>query len=275
MDRKQFIEELSSDFVADKIYEIWPELDYNFSRKVSSTSEVIKERFERGELDAPALLVAGEQTAGRGRKNRSWFSPPAGGMYISFLLSPAVPSNRITLYTVVSGLAVQKCLENFSYPVRLRWPNDIYLDGRKVAGILSEYINLPERQERVSAGIGINVCVDNFPKELEGKATSLHKYDCKIPSASALLFSLIEEMGAYNQRLKDGCGDQLLEYWKDRLDIIDSKVKINSGRKCRRGTVRDITSRGELVVEMEDELRKVRAGDVKREYCRRRERKDA
>jgi len=123
------------------------------------------------------LVVAGEQTAGRGRRGRVWHSPAGENLTFSLLLRPALPARQATPVTLLAGAALATALAGLGFVPRLKWPNDVLLDTangpRKVAGILTEMASEAGNVRHVVLGVGINVNAETFPGELAARATSL------------------------------------------------------------------------------------------------------
>ena len=140
----------------------------------ASTNDDAKRAARDGAPEGAAFL-ADAQTGGRGRLGRSWFSPPGENLYASYVLRPSFDPKRIPLVTLTAGLAVADAVAPRVGPRRvgLKWPNDVYIDGRKVAGILSEAQVVDGRAAWIVVGIGINVHTRAFPPELAERATSL------------------------------------------------------------------------------------------------------
>jgi BirA family transcriptional regulator, biotin operon repressor / biotin---[acetyl-CoA-carboxylase] ligase len=139
-----------------------------------STNRVAMEMAESG---APhgTVVVADAQTAGRGRRGRRWVSPPGKNLYVSLLLRPPVPTVEAPRLSLVAGIALADAIEAMGIPTALKWPNDLYLGGRKAAGILAEMASDPDGVRHVVIGVGLNVNMEavDFPRELHGRATSL------------------------------------------------------------------------------------------------------
>ncbi len=140
----------------------------------ASTNDDAK-RAARAGASEGAAFIADAQSGGRGRLGRSWFSPAGENLYASFILRPAFDPKRIPLVTLTAGLAVVDAVvpRVATRRVGLKWPNDVYIDGRKVAGILSEAQVVEGVAAWIVVGIGINVRTTTFPPELATRATSL------------------------------------------------------------------------------------------------------
>ena len=143
--------------------------------RVPSTNTQAKKLAADGEA-APSLLLADGQTAGRGRMGRAFFSPPGTGLYMSVLLRPAVQAEELPLVTLAAAAAVCEAVEEAAgVSTRVKWVNDILVDGRKVAGILTEAVGDLESgtMESVVVGIGVNVAQTAFPPDIADMAASL------------------------------------------------------------------------------------------------------
>lgn len=139
-----------------------------------STNRVAMEMAEAG---APhgTVVVADAQTGGRGRHGRRWVSPPGRNVYASLIVRPEIPDASASGLSLAAGVALADAAEKAGVPALLKWPNDLYLGGRKAAGVLVETAAGPggARYAVVGAGINVNMAEDEIPAELRGRATSL------------------------------------------------------------------------------------------------------
>jgi BirA family transcriptional regulator, biotin operon repressor / biotin---[acetyl-CoA-carboxylase] ligase len=142
----------------------------------ASTNDEMAARAMAG-AEEGTLIVAEEQTSGRGRRGRVWHSPASENLTFSLLLRPALPARQATPLTLLAGAALATSLVGLGFSPRLKWPNDVLLDTpdglRKVAGILTEMASEGDRVRHVVLGVGINVNSETFPGELVTRATSL------------------------------------------------------------------------------------------------------
>jgi BirA family biotin operon repressor/biotin-[acetyl-CoA-carboxylase] ligase len=139
----------------------------------ASTNDDAKRAGQQG-WPSGAAFVADSQSAGRGRLGRTWHSPPGQNLYLSFLLRPRLEPRAARLLTLAAGLAVRDAIAPLlpECAVGIKWPNDVYVDGRKLSGILAE-AQLAGAQGFVVVGIGVNVRATEFPAEIRARATSL------------------------------------------------------------------------------------------------------
>jgi BirA family biotin operon repressor/biotin-[acetyl-CoA-carboxylase] ligase len=142
---------------------------------VNSTNDRLRELAEAGAPEG-ATVVAGSQRCGRGRQGRTWVSTPGLGLYLSVLLRPHLPARDAGWLALVGGVGVARALEATGLPAaRVKWPNDVYAGGRKIAGVLVEPRLRRGRIEFAVLGLGVNVGqgVGDFPEALRDRATSL------------------------------------------------------------------------------------------------------
>ncbi|MEM3627822.1 MAG: biotin--[acetyl-CoA-carboxylase] ligase [Candidatus Bathyarchaeia archaeon] len=201
-------------------------------RRVDSTNNFAKKLARYGAVEG-TVVVAEEQTAGRGRHGRKWFSPK-GGLYFSVILRPKMKVNKTVGVIVAAGLAVIKVLsENYGLRVEAKWPNDVLLDGKKVCGILTEVNSTGENVNYVVVGIGINVnsaTAKEFPEELKPIATSLREKLKRKVELEPLLKQCLEKLEeVYEAYIKLGFQPTLEEWMKYSSDNtrIDYKSKSN------------------------------------------------
>jgi BirA family transcriptional regulator, biotin operon repressor / biotin---[acetyl-CoA-carboxylase] ligase len=222
--------------------------------------ELAKEGFPSG-----TVIIAEEQTAGKGRRGRNWFSPKGSGLWFSLLVRPDISPDRATFLTIIASLAVVEAFEEIAPELNpiIKWPNDIMIKGRKVCGILSELGTEDNNINYAVIGIGINVNQTSFPEELSTKATSLQLVLGRPVDRFGLLQEVLNSFEIYYIRLLEKRFDELLQEWKARLNLTGEKVLIENGSDIYHGRVVDLSSLGELIIEDEDgKIRSFWAGDV-------------
>jgi BirA family biotin operon repressor/biotin-[acetyl-CoA-carboxylase] ligase len=233
-----------------------------------------------------AVVFADQQTAGRGRRGRQWFSPVATGLYVSVVLTPArarTDCERATmLLPLAAGVALAEAVEIVSgLRLDLKWPNDLYVAGRKVGGILAEAIAAggsasPGVERRgmtrraasrevmnVVVGYGINICPASFPTELAGRATSLES-ELGRPVDRTHLF--VETLAALSHRyddLLDGQYDAILDGWRARApSSIGRRVAWTTMAGVESGVTAGIDEGGALLIRTADRVERVVAGEL-------------
>lgn len=211
------------------------------------------------------VIVAGEQTAGRGRLDRKWISPAGAGLYFSIVLRPGAEISLWSLLPLMAAVAVHDALlEACGLETDIKWPNDILFDGRKLCGILAETTETAAGRA-VVVGIGINLTAGAFPTELRAVATSVQDATGTMPDAEALLLSLIR---ALVERYESFCASDgaaaIRREWTSRSSYASGRrVNVACVNEKFSGTTRGLVSDGALRVETDaGEIKIVRAGDV-------------
>lgn len=193
-----------------------------FHEHTDSTNRIAKEMVAEG-APSGTVVVAAAQSAGRGQYGRT-FNSPIGGLYFSYVVEPALPPERISLVTLVTGLACRNVLsERFQLNALIKWPNDLYLAGKKVAGILCEHLgkpNLPNTESKVIIGVGLNVNsrIEQFDPEVQPLVTTLYEHTGQTRELTPLLDDLLHAILLCVERLATE-HDILLEEWQ-RYDLL-------------------------------------------------------
>jgi BirA family biotin operon repressor/biotin-[acetyl-CoA-carboxylase] ligase len=211
------------------------------------------------------VVIAEQQTQGRGRRGRQWVSPHGQNLYFSAILRPDLPPQRAPELTLVAAVAVAETLrEAGADTAAIKWPNDLQIDGKKVAGILTELSAEPDQVHFAVLGIGVNLNVraGDFPPEVAGLATSLMEArGRRVPRAlfaAALLTRLEDWLDAHQDR-----GFALVrEAWKSLSNTLGQEVLVKTERREFSGIAEDIDETGALLVRTSSGLEKVVAGDV-------------
>lgn len=212
------------------------------------------------EEDEGFLVLAEQQTSGRGRFQRAWLSPPGSSILLSVLVRPPTP--HAALLPALLGLAAAEAIEQTTgLRARLKWPNDLLVDGRKTGGVLVES-RLRGERSTVVGGIGINVNFD--PQHVPGlpeTATSLSQAVGHTIDRRALLGALLERMDARYDRLL--AGDDLIAPWRERLETLGKTVEVRTGDRVVRGQALDVDRVGRLLVRLPGgALEALAAGEV-------------
>ena len=216
------------------------------------------------------IVIAESQEKGKGRLGRHWVSPPFLNLYLSVILRPDIPPPQASLITLMAAVAVAEGIECFSglHPV-IKWPNDILLKNRKVAGLLNEIHSETDRIHFVILGVGVNLNMDKklFTKEIRSTATSLKMETGKTVSRKEFVRCLLEALEKwYTLFLREG-GKPVLDAWRERARIRGKAVKVTSFGETLFGRAVDVDSEGRLILETEKgERKRIVAGDV--EYSR-------
>lgn len=232
--------------------------------KTDSTNRVSFELGHAGEPEG-AVVLAEEQSAGRGRAGRTWHSERGAGIYVTLLLRPKLAPVQAPLLTMMAGISAHTAVEAVTgLAVDIKWPNDLMIRGKKAGGILTEMHAEPGLVRFVVVGIGLNVNQERFAGDLAGLATSLRQETGKSQSRMELLVRLLREFESdYNRFLREGIVSVI-----QRFEVVSSyahgkKVRVTNGAESYVGTTAGLGPEGLLQVEREDgRLVTVIAGDV-------------
>jgi BirA family biotin operon repressor/biotin-[acetyl-CoA-carboxylase] ligase len=212
-------------------------------------------------------VVAGEQTAGRGRLQRQWISPRDAGIYFSVVLRPQFEQSSWPLLTMMAAVAVHDALlDACALATDIKWPNDILADDKKLCGILAETVETPLGRA-VVVGIGINLTRGSFPPELETIATDVESAGNQKPELESVLEALVRCLISHYEVLNEAGGpEEIIRQWGARSSYGEGKlirVSESGSSESLVGTTRGLERDGALRVETSSgEIRVVRAGDV-------------
>lgn len=213
------------------------------------------------------VVVTDQQTAGKGRRGRAWVSPPGLNLYFSAILRPELPPHRAPELTLVAAVALAEALREAGGNAQIKWPNDVQLDGLKVAGILTELSANPDQVNFVILGIGVNLNAqpEHFPEEVRATATSLAQArGQRVPRAhfTANLWTRLEEW--LDLHMETGF-EVVRERWKELSSTLGQDVLVRTDGRELLGLAEDIDASGALMVRTgEGRLERVLAGDVER-----------
>jgi len=212
------------------------------------------------------VIVADSQTQGRGRRGRDWFSPPREGLYLTVILRPQIRPMEAPRLTLMTSVAVAEAIESTTAAnCRIKWPNDVLIGGKKVAGILTEIHSEMDAVNFIVLGIGINVNTprESFPEELRERATSLFIETGRSLSRVTLLQACLERIEAHYEEFNDGRFDDVMARWRERSDIIGREIEVDMiNRRCR-GVAVEFDADGVLILKDENgNLQRIFSGDV-------------
>jgi len=214
---------------------------------VGSTNDIAKRLVGESDKEG-SVILAGSQTQGKGRLGKTWYSEENVGIYLSILLKPSLPPEQIAQITLVAGVALVQAINEFSR-VRtfLKWPNDILLNGKKVAGILTEHCQ-DAAHSGVIVGIGINVNHARFPVSLQHIATSMAMENGetfeRLPLITFLLNHLDQE---YRSFLNKGISPTI-DQWNLNSDMFGKYISLTQGAQTFFGTAMKLDKEGQLVI---------------------------
>ena len=236
--------------------------EIEFHREIDSTNIRAKALAAEGARHGLAVL-AEFQTAGHGRFGRVFYSPERSGVYLSLVLRPELAPERAVLLTCMAAVAVARAVEKTSgLKAGIKWVNDVYIDSKKVCGILCEAgLDFEKgRMRHVVMGIGVNVGRMHFPPELENIATSISNECGREISRSAFTAALLDEINALYPQLETGA---FMQEYKDRSNVIGRDATVLRGEERCEARAVDIDSEGNLIVELPDGSRQsLHSGEI-------------
>jgi BirA family biotin operon repressor/biotin-[acetyl-CoA-carboxylase] ligase len=221
--------------------------------KMDSTNTAAMRLGEEGEAHG-TVVVAEEQTSGRGRAGHSWHSEKATGIYVSILLRPQISPMLAPALTLVGGLAAYDAVaEESGLRPDIRWPNDVLLKGKKVCGILTEMQAEPDRMHFAVIGIGINVNQPKMPNDLASIATSMRMETGRVHSRLEVLARLLRHLDRYyNQFIAEGAAPILRRFAEVSSYFEGKRVRISTSIDNFMGTTAGLEPMGILRVKRDD-----------------------
>jgi BirA family biotin operon repressor/biotin-[acetyl-CoA-carboxylase] ligase len=213
-------------------------------------------------IPSGTLLLAEEQTNGKGRKQRIWFSLPEQSLTFSILLKEKIPFSQLNILNLATAVAVAQAIENlYQLKINLKWPNDVLIDGKKVAGILLESSSKGDHLEKVVIGIGININQPFFKGSFSLSPTSIRLEFGKVVSREKFLS---EFLNIFEELFLDlpGGNNKILTYWRERCRMIGEKIKVVDENVEKYGVFEDIDDNGYLLLKTADGTEKISYGDI-------------
>jgi len=213
------------------------------------------------------VVIADQQSAGKGRMGRTWTSPPGVNLYLTVLLRPDLAPRHAPQFTFLSALAVARVVEAMSgLRPTVKWPNDVLLRGQKVAGLLSEMSAETERIHFLILGIGVNLnmTVDQFPGDLRYPATTLAREKGSSVSRLAFCRALLRELDELYALFQERGFAPIREGWEGYFDLVGRTVSIEDGNHRQTGEVTGVDSDGALLVRLPGgDVERILSGDVR------------
>lgn len=240
-----------------------------FYDSIGSTNDVVAALSADG-AEEGVVVIADAQTAGRGRRGRTWFSPPGAGLYVSVLLTPGraatAPSQATSLLTLAAGVALAEGVQRATgLSADIKWPNDLRVGTRKLAGILAEGVTPPGGPHplQVVLGFGINVSPAAYPPDLVARATSLESELGRPVDRALVCAHGLAALAARYHDLMTGRFDAILDDWRRRAPgHRGACVRWQDVGELRSGVTAGIDDTGALLIQAEGSLQRVIAGEV-------------
>ena len=228
-------------------------IKYHFE-EIESTNDFAKEKAKSETNNF--LVTADYQTKGRGRKGRQFVSNKNSGLYLSVAVKLDIVPEKITNVTTYTAVCTARAIEKFTcLKAEIKWVNDIYVNGKKLCGILTEGVFKNGQIDFIIIGIGINILKQNFPDEIKNIATSIED-ECGLKlKTEDLINAILNELGDYKM-------DNYMEEYKNRSFIIGKEVTVLAPDKSYPAVAIDIDDDGHLVVDCDGEIKVLSSGDV-------------
>jgi BirA family transcriptional regulator, biotin operon repressor / biotin---[acetyl-CoA-carboxylase] ligase len=225
---------------------------------VDSTQSVAFALAERGAADR-TVVVADQQLAGRGRRGRTWRAPAGTSLLASIIVRPRLPQALLSTLSLTTAVAAAGALGRVTgVNARLKWPNDVLVADKKIAGILLESRTAGGADVVTIIGIGINLGQREFPSDLAASATSVALETGQAPSREAVLAALLEEFDAWRARLEGEGFGPVREAWRRLSDTIGRRVTVDTVT----GVATDLDTDGALLIDVGGSVKRVLAGAV-------------
>ncbi|HEY3162542.1 MAG TPA: biotin--[acetyl-CoA-carboxylase] ligase [Vicinamibacterales bacterium] len=233
----------------------------SWHEEVGSTNDVAIAAADGGSAEG-VVVAADAQSSGRGRLGRSWASPPGAGVYVSAILRP--PPHVLPLITIAAGVAVADGIEAATgLSPGVKWPNDVYVGSRKLAGILAE-AGSSGAGEHVIVGFGVNLRPAAYPPDVAARATSIEGELGRAVDRGLVLAECLAALAVRYGMLQRGASDAVIAAWRERAARhMGRPVEWDSERGARRGVAHDIDAHGALLVRVEDQIVRVISGEVR------------
>lgn len=259
---------VAADVLKDLAGGLFDKPQSRFLRQTASTNLDARRLAESGAPEG-TLVVADSQDSGKGRRARKWFSPPGLGIYLSFVLRPAISPAEAAKITLLTSVSTAEALSELTgCQARIKWPNDILAGGKKIAGILAEISTELDSINYMVVGLGLNVNVPlgAFPEELRGTATSVLIETGREFSRTQLLKAILRDFERrYGAARRDGF-QSALKRWRELSDVIGKNIRVETAGETVKGTVVELDRDGALVLrDSRGAVRRFLSGDIIRE----------
>ena len=230
---------------------------------INSTNKYAKEIARSKEEGT--LIIADHQSSGKGRLGRDWTSPYKKGIYFSIILKPKLNPKQVARVTLIGAAALYLALKDMDIDSQIKWPNDIVIAGKKVAGILTEMSSDLNTINYIVIGIGINANLDkeDFPQDLKDKASSLKILTGREIVRNRLLGLFLNHFEKLYNPFKEGLNIvETIDICRQNSALIGKEIKIIIDGNIRTGMALDISHEGDLIIQFEDGIERIDSGEV-------------
>ncbi len=233
--------------------------------QIDSTNNYLK--LHAAELDHGHTVVADSQTAGRGRRGRSFSSPPTSGVYLSILLHPTLPLERINLITIGAAVAICHAIEEVAaFTPTLKWVNDVLMDGKKLCGILTEAAVEAETGALSYAIVGIGINVHHpeggYPPELRHIAGCLEEFSAQTVQRNLLVAHFLNHMERCYQLIATGDTAALITDYRSYMHFLGQEIRVIANDHMEPAMALDINEQGHLIIQQNGERKTLLSGEI-------------
>jgi BirA family biotin operon repressor/biotin-[acetyl-CoA-carboxylase] ligase len=230
--------------------------------RLDSTNSTAKELARTGANEG-TIVIAQTQNQGRGRFERIWESPE-GGVYLSFILRPRTPAEKVSLLTFVAALAVTKTVNSYGLHTSIKWPNDVRVNNKKIAGILLESEVNGHTINYVVIGIGINLNLDRekLPADIRSQSTSMTSELGHPLDYYEFLTAFFKQFEVFYALFIKQQYERIVDEWKTSTDTLGKTIRVHTSAETIQGLAFDVDQLGFLLLKTEKgEIRKILSGD--------------
>lgn len=232
---------------------------------IDSTNTYAKKMGEENIKDG-TVIIADEQTSGRGRLGRQWMSPKGKGIWMTIILKPHIAPSEASKITLAAAYALCTALDKCGLDVRIKWPNDIVVNGKKLCGILTEMSADMDIIKYIAVGIGLNANLNahDFDSAIAATATSIKIEAGESISRKIVVSHILNEFErVYDIFIKEGSIESFLEEYKLRSAVMGKEIRVIYRKEELRGKAVDVTEEGHLIIKLEDgSTREILSGEV-------------
>lgn len=228
---------------------------------IDSTNDYAKKI--ANDMENGTVIISEEQTKGRGRMGRKWYSRKGDGVWMSIILKPDINPYDCPFITLIAGASIVKSLNKLGVKSSIKWPNDIVINNKKICGVLTELAAEIDKVNYVVLGIGINIKTLDFDEDIENIATSLYKEGYKLSRIDIVREILMEFENLYNNYIYNEDKEETLNICKKYSAILNKNIYLlKNGEKTRAKCI-DINKDGNLIVQFEDNsIKEIISGEV-------------
>ena len=227
---------------------------------VDSTNDYAKKKAK--ELVDGSVIISLEQVKGKGRRGRSFHSGKGDGIYLSIILKPGFEPTKAPFITSIAGAALVNTFNKFNIQTKVKWPNDVLINGKKVAGILTEMSADMEFIEYIVLGVGINVSGLEFPNELKNIATSLKLEGYDVKKLNIIWQFVYEFELLYNLYLNENTSE-VVNILRNNSSVLGKQINVHYMNEIESAIAVDINNQGALIIKtQEGEVKELSSGEI-------------